>query len=174
MVKEKNSIINTILNILGEKSYTPNESLNYTGIRTNIFYLPQFKNVSRNAFDVTLSRMRKSGFINIDTEKGWYLTREGKAYAKKKYDSLKQFQNPFTEKTVARNLLVMFDISENRKGEREWFRWHLKKFKYIMIQKSAWVGPSPLPKEFIDYVKEIGLKDSIKTFKLAKPYPAKS
>jgi hypothetical protein len=39
-----------------------------------------------------------------------------------------------------------------------------------MIQKSVWVGPSPLPKEFMDYVKEIGLKDNLKTFKLAKSY----
>jgi len=64
----------------------------------------------------------------------------------------------------------MFDISESKKAEREWFRWNLKKFNFIMIQKSVWVGPSPLPKEFLNYIKKIGLKESIRTFKLAKPY----
>ena len=64
----------------------------------------------------------------------------------------------------------MFDVPTERKGEREWFRWHLKKFGYIMIQQSVWVGPSPLPKEFNDYVKSIKLDRCIKTFKLAKPY----
>ena len=64
----------------------------------------------------------------------------------------------------------MFDIPVEKKGEREWFRWHLKKFGYIMIQHSVWVGPSPLPKEFLDYVKSIKLDKCIKTFKLEKPY----
>jgi hypothetical protein len=46
-------------------------------------------------------------------------------------------------------------------------------FDYIMIQKSVWVGPSPLPKEFVEYVKSINLQDSIKTFKLENSYKNK-
>ena len=42
-----------------------------------------------------------------------------------------------------------------------------------MIQKSVWVGPSPLPKEFMNYISKIGLKSTIKTFKLAKGYKRK-
>jgi DNA-binding transcriptional regulator PaaX len=64
----------------------------------------------------------------------------------------------------------MYDIPHEKKKERDWFRRHLKKFNYIMIQKSVWVGPSPLPKDFLDYVKSIGLLSQLKTFKLAKPY----
>lgn len=64
----------------------------------------------------------------------------------------------------------MFDIPEPKKAEREWFRFHLKKFNYEMIQRSVWVGPSPLPKEFLDYLKEIKLTEYVKTFKLDKPY----
>ena len=64
----------------------------------------------------------------------------------------------------------MFDIPEIKKVERNWLRWHLKKFNYIMIQKSVWVGPSPLPKEFLDYIKSIGLEDGIKIFKLARGF----
>ncbi|OGI94256.1 hypothetical protein A3A03_03235 [Candidatus Nomurabacteria bacterium RIFCSPLOWO2_01_FULL_40_18] len=64
----------------------------------------------------------------------------------------------------------MFDIPETKKAEREWLRWHLKKFNYSMIQKSVWVGPSPLPKEFLDYIQFIKIKDGFKTFKLAKSY----
>src|SRR3989344_2562284 len=55
-----------------------------------------------------------------------------------------------------------------KKKERDWFRRQLKNFDYTMIQRSVWVGPSPLPKEFLDYVKAIGLRDHLKTFKLAK------
>jgi DNA-binding transcriptional regulator PaaX len=69
-----------------------------------------------------------------------------------------------------KNLIVIYDIPHNKKKERDWFRRHLKKFDYIMIQKSVWVGPSPLPNDFLDYVKSIDLKDNFKTFKLAHPY----
>jgi len=69
-----------------------------------------------------------------------------------------------------KNLLVMYDIPHEMKNERDWFRRQLKNFHFIMIQKSVWVGPSPLPKEFSDYVKRIGLKDKFKTFKLEKVY----
>ena len=45
-----------------------------------------------------------------------------------------------------------------------------KEFNYSMIQKSVWVGPSLLPKEFLDYIEKIKIKDGLKTFKLAKGY----
>jgi DNA-binding transcriptional regulator PaaX len=69
-----------------------------------------------------------------------------------------------------RNLVVMYDIPNDKRKERNWFRRHLHKFGYIMIQKSVWVGPSPLPKEFLNYVKVIGLANQLVTLKLAKPY----
>lgn len=67
----------------------------------------------------------------------------------------------------------MYDVIEAKKKERDWFRRQLKNFGYIMIQRSVWVGPSPLPKEFLSYVKLIDLQDHLKTFKLAKPYTGK-
>lgn len=75
-------------------------------------------------------------------------------------------------KGAPKNLIVMYDIPHEKKKERDWFRRQLVNFDYVMIQKSVWVGPSPLPKEFRDYVKFIGLYDKLKTFKLAKPYKA--
>ena len=77
------------------------------------------------------------------------------------------------KKDAPKNLIVMYDIPYDKKKERDWFRRHLIKFGYIMIQKSVWVGPSPLPKDFLDYVKEIKIEDHLKTFKLAKPYDSK-
>jgi len=95
-----------------------------------------------------------------------------KSYYKRKSNrSIYQmsFASPFSEKSP-KNMIVMYDISHDKKKERDWFRRHLKRFGYIMIQKSIWVGPSPLPKSFLEYVKEIGLKNHLKTFKLAKSY----
>lgn len=74
------------------------------------------------------------------------------------------------KKDAPKNLMVMYDIPHNLKKERDWFRRQLINFSYIMIQKSVWVGPSPLPQEFLDYLTEIKINDNFKTFKLAKSY----
>ena len=74
--------------------------------------------------------------------------------------------------TDPKNLIVMYDIPHEMKKERDWFRRQLVNFGYIMIQKSVWVGPSPLPKHFLQYLKEIKIGDKFKTFKLAKSYRA--
>jgi DNA-binding transcriptional regulator PaaX len=82
---------------------------------------------------------------------------------------LESFSSNF-KKDAPKNLLVIYDIPEGKKRERDWFRRQLRSFDFVMIQRSVWVGPSPLPKEFLDYVKSIGLQKVFKTFKLAKSY----
>jgi len=74
------------------------------------------------------------------------------------------------KKGAPKNLLVIYDIPHARKRERDWFRRQLKNFDFVMIQKSAWVGPSPLPEDFRNYLKRIGLEKDFKTFKLSRPY----
>lgn len=143
-------------------------SLSYKGVKVNLFGIPKFKSYSYGSTRSTLSRLHKKGIINMG-DKGWCLSPAGKRYMKKKEDSLHHFEHNFTKESP-KNLIVMFDIPETKKAEREWFRWHLKKFNYVMIQKSVWVGPSPLPKEFMDYILKIKLKKSIKTFKLTRSY----
>ncbi len=154
-----------IYEILKELSDT---SFRYKGIHVNIFGIPKFKNYSQNSLSGVLSYLRKNGLVeNFDAE--LRVTHKGQEYIKKKIDSLKQFHCQF-EKDAPKNLIVMFDIPETKKAEREWLRWHLKKFNYSMIQKSVWVGPSPLPKEFLDYIEKIKIKNGFKTFKLVKEY----
>ncbi len=92
-----------------------------------------------------------------------------KIVSKRKY--LPTFISGF-EKNAPKNLLLMYDIPHTRKKERDWFRRQLKNFDFIMIQKSVWVGPSPLPADFLSYLKRIGLQKEFKTFKLAKSYVA--
>ena len=82
------------------------------------------------------------------------------------------FPSPFS-KDSPKNLIVMYDIPHLQKKERDWFRRHLVRFGYIMIQKSVWVGPSPLPKDFLEYLNKIKIEGDFKTFKLAKSYDSK-
>lgn len=117
----------------------------YKGMRVNALGLPVSKDKNR-------TRIKKE-----NRKRNFYYT---------------AFASPF-DKDSPRDLIVMYDVDEAKKKERDWFRRQLKNFDYIMIQRSVWVGPSPLPKEFIDYVKAIGLQDHLKTFKLAKAYTEK-
>ncbi|MFA5932171.1 MAG: hypothetical protein WC793_02230 [Candidatus Paceibacterota bacterium] len=82
---------------------------------------------------------------------------------------LKSFVSDF-HKNAPKNLLLIYDIPEGRKKERDWFRRQLKNFDFVMIQRSVWVGPAPLPADFLSYLKRIGLRKEFKTFKLAKSY----
>ncbi|MFA6515197.1 MAG: CRISPR-associated endonuclease Cas2 [Candidatus Paceibacterota bacterium] len=89
---------------------------------------------------------------------------------KRKY--LQSFISDF-KVSDSKNLLLIYDIPEVMKKERDWFRRQLITFGFIMIQKSVWVGPSPLPKEFLDYLRKIKIGDNFKTFKLEKGYENK-
>lgn len=140
----------------------------YKGVTVNIFGLPVFKNCKRNSVNMALSRLEKKQYVTFEGS-SFKLTENGKRYIARRKARLQLFKSPFNKES-SKNLLVIFDIPEVRKAEREWFRFHLKKFNYIMIQRSVWVGPSPLPEEFISYLKYIKLLDCIKTFKLARDY----
>ncbi|MBK5215914.1 MAG: CRISPR-associated endonuclease Cas2, partial [Candidatus Pacebacteria bacterium] len=112
----------------------------YKGVKVNSFGIPVF-------FKKNNSRIKKK-----DRKRDFYHN---------------TFNSPF-KKESPKNLLIIYDIPSNKRKERDWFRRHLRKFGYIMIQKSVWVGPSPLPKDFLLYLKEIEIGDDFKIFKLAK------
>ncbi len=148
-----------------------NTELNYKGVSVNIFGIPRFKKYSPDSVRQALYRLEKYGYVE-KTANSVQLLPQGRDYVQKKIASLKKF-NPKGEISKNKNLIVMFDIPDNKKAERDWFRWHLKKFGYVMIQKSVWVGPDPLPKEFVEYVKSLDLAHCVKKFKLALPYSEK-
>ena len=117
----------------------------YKGMKVDLFGLPI---IDSNASNRIKKKNRKRNFYHIS------------------------FDSPF-QKDSPKNLLLIYDVPHTMKKERDWFRRHLVKFDYIMIQKSVWVGPSPLPKVFLDYLNEIKIGDNFKTFKLAKGYKAR-
>jgi DNA-binding transcriptional regulator PaaX len=134
------------------------------GISFNLLGLPIFKNHKKKSIDNALNRLKNKQYINFESDKV-VVTEKGKQYLKRRMSSLPVFSSPFN-RTAPKNLIVMFDIPEDKKNEREWFRYHLKRFGYEMIQRSVWLGPSPLPVEFVSYLKSIGLSNNIKTFKV--------
>jgi len=156
------SIGDKILKLLFEPTHR------YRGMPVSLLGLPAIFPYKKQSINNALCRLNKDGYISREDDCISLLPR-GRKYVENKKVRFIIFDSHY-KKELPKNLLVMFDIPEVRKAEREWFRFHLRRFDYKMIQKSVWVGPSPLPKDFLDYVREIKLQDCIKTFKLAKSY----
>jgi len=140
----------------------------YKGMPVSMFGLPAIFPYKKQSINNTVYRLKKDGYISKEDDYISLLPM-GRKYVENKKVRFLIFDSPY-KKESPKNLIVMFDIPETKKAEREWFRFHLRQFDYEMIQKSVWVGPSPLPKDFLDYIKEIKLRECIKTFKLAKHY----
>lgn len=157
------SIGEEILEILNTTKY------HYKGVPVNAFFLPVFNERKRKSVWNEYNKLYIKGYI--DKRNGnFYINKKGGTF----FEHNKQLRNFKGVGNIGpKNLLLIYDIPEDKKREREWFRRNLIKLGFIMIQRSVWVGPSPLPKEFIEYTKSIGLKDLIKTFKLAKGYEKK-
>lgn len=139
--------------------------LKYKGIRVGFLGLPDFEHYKYQTLANNFSSLSKRGLIKKSKIGEYYITYKGKEYLEKSKDILESFKTD-KNKNSPKDLLVVYDIPENRKRERNWFRYHLKKFYFVMIQRSVWVGPSPLPKEFSLYLKEIKMENNFRVFKL--------
>lgn len=114
--------------------------------------------MSVNAFGLPVSTEKKKNYQPTGNKRRYYQHR--------------RFNFSFSL-SAPRDMIVIYDFPASKRKERDWFRRQLKMMDYVMIQKSVWIGPSPLPKELLNYVRSIGLSDQLKTFKLAKPYLGK-
>ena len=151
-----------ILEILNTPKYY------YKGVPINAFFLPALGNYKKESVRNNFYYLNKNGCIEKSAG-NFIINKNGKEFLEKNTKcQLKNFEPTITN--GPKNLLLLYDIPEDKKKERNWFRRTLVKFGFVMIQRSVWVGPSPLPKEFLDYVKSIKLKDMIKTFKLETGY----
>ena len=159
MLSRKTSIRLELLQLLGGKKYPVHNLIPLLLLSSKL------SGYKRQSVVNTLQQLKKEKLIRTGSD-AVMLSPQGRAYLQKQSDRLHFFTSPF-QKNSPKNLLVLFDIPENKKVEREWFRKQLREFGYEMIQKSVWLGPSPLPAEFVKYVHAIGLADTIKTFKLA-------
>jgi CRISPR-associated endonuclease Cas2 len=162
MLSRNLSIEDKILELLFKPTHR------YKGVPISALGLPAIFPYKKQSLSNAFYRLKKHGYISNEND-CLLLLPKGRKYVENKKVRLMTFISPFKNDSP-KNLLVMFDIPEYKKAEREWFRFQLRQFGYIMIQRSVWVGPSPLPKDFLVYVKNLKLKDCIKTFKLEKSY----
>ncbi|MBK5215746.1 MAG: hypothetical protein JJE53_02995 [Candidatus Pacebacteria bacterium] len=156
-----------ILEYLSEN--TNKHSVKHAGVRTGFLGLPDFKYYKYQTLANKSSRLKSMGYIK-EINKEYFITQKGEEFLNKKVrGALKKFESYKTDKDP-KDLLLLYDVPEDKKSHRDWLRRELINFNFVMIQRSVWVGPSPLPKEFMEYLKRVGLKDTIKTFKLEKGF----
>jgi phenylacetic acid degradation operon negative regulatory protein len=125
----------------------------------------EFKKYKKESVQISLSRLRKKGYVNIASS-GWSITPKGKKFLKTT-KLLSYIISPFTENSPP-NIIISFDIPEKNRVLRNWLRNQIKIFGYKMLQQSLWIGPGPLPSEFIKRLEDLKIRKNIKTFKIAK------
>lgn len=141
----------------------------YKGVRTGFLGLPDFKHYKYQSLLNGCNTLKIKGYVKeINGE--YKITPKGEKFLKL-IDKVifKKFTTEKTDKDP-KDLLIIYDIPDSHTSARNWFRRELRKFHFVMIQRSVWVGPSPLPEDFKEYVKEIKIHENFKTFKLAKGY----
>ena len=120
---------------------------------------------SKPTFSVILSKLRKEGFVERVESKQkskWHITEKGKMYLKRKRD---ESFNPAKDGITR---IIAFDIPEPHRKKRRWIREELLGLGYQPLQKSVWIGFSPLPNNFFEDLDLLSLRKHIHIFSVAK------
>ena len=133
----------------------------------NILHERKFKKYKKGSVRGTLSRLHSRAYIDNSTA-GWSVTKKGEAHTQEKR-LLSYISSPF-EKNSPDNIIIAFDIPEKSRIIRYWLRNQIKIFGYKMLQQSLWIGPGPLPPQFLKRLEDLNIRKNIKTFKITKKF----
>jgi DNA-binding transcriptional regulator PaaX len=130
--------------------------------------LPDFgarRRIAEATLRTTLSRLKKRGLVQ-NKNAVWSITEQGKKYLETKLATLLLPHPIYTEslKKREKNMIIAFDIPEKYRKKRDWLRIELINLGFSPIQKSVWLGPAPLPQEFIKSLEELKLLPFLKFF----------
>lgn len=117
--------------------------------------------VSEDAFRKNIYRLNKKGIIKISGER-YVLSEKGCLLYERPYKNIQ------TRPAKKKRVIVLFDIPEPKKKVREWLRFQIKSWGFKMIQKSVWLGDGPLPKEFTERLRLLGVEKDVKVFTVQK------
>lgn len=112
---------------------------------------------AKYALNRSLKTLRDSELVEqFDTEQSSYLrlTKEGR-------QKLRNIKLTHPNSLVSTSWdgfwrMILVDIPEDRKSERESFRYLLKKAGFLCLKNSVWVSPYPLEHMFFEIKKDLG------------------
>lgn len=145
----KNQHQSKILKVLGQKKAVPVERLKEA---------PKASKTDQYAVTRTIKNIVDSGFAEVfQTEQSEYmrLTPLGRQ---------KLYRDELTNTTAVMNpnwdgkwRMIILDLPEERKSEREALRYLLKKAGFVCAKNSVWVSPFPFEHFFTNIKKDLGL-----------------
>ena len=117
---------------------------------------------SQYALNRSIKSLKDAGLIdNIDSGQNQYakLTKEGK----KKANSLKlEGENAIISNTCDGNWrIILLDLPEERKSEREALRYLLKKAGFACLKNSVWISMYPFEHLFTNIKKDLNLSTEL-------------
>ncbi len=121
------------------------------------------KNLNVGNFNQLIYRLRKKGILDSGNNQIHIHKRVLLRFSKKNSSLIKSVFPDKIEK-----VLISFDIPEKKKKTRDWLRNQIKYWDFKMIQKSLWLGYGPLPREFIDRLKQLGIYENVRIFRIKK------
>lgn len=128
------------------------------------------KHVSGASVRTTLYRLQKRGMVEKNGE-AWQVTFAGRSFLSGR---LKEDRLPIHATRVKsdaksnKQMIVMFDIPESHKRVRNWLRIELSLLGFEILQKSVWLGPAPIPREFVKKLNDMDILEFIHFFQVTK------
>lgn len=134
--------------MLGEMLASPRESLRTSlrkidALKTVGDYYEILNNLDRDSARTIIWRLKQKGLVGQKKSEGFNLT-----------DSGKKFLNFLSGKNQKRNWdgkwrIIMFDVPEHKKGQREYLRSKLLSENYQPLQKSVFIGKQPISEDVL-------------------------
>ncbi len=123
---------------------------------------PKALSSTKYAITRSLKGLKEAGLIeSISSTQNEYarLTKEGK----KKMHSLELEKDTSLVNTTWDGFwrIILLDLPESRKSERESLRYLLKKAGFVCLKNSAWISPYPFEHLFTNIKKDLGLSSEM-------------
>ena len=151
--KKEHQYSNKILKILGEKTAISLPELNQK-------FIPLGTPTTKLNYAVTrsLKGLKDAGLIEQMTSPQNEYARLTKL-GRKKMHSLKLDSDTTLVNTAWDGFwrIILLDLPEERKSEREGLRYLLKKAGFVCLKNSAWISPFPFEHLFTNIKKDLGL-----------------
>jgi len=158
--KKEHQYSNKILKILGQKSAIslPEIRENALGVQT----APKALSGDNYAITRSLKGLKEAGLIEqIPSPHNEFarLTKLGR----KKMHSLQLDSDTTLVNTTWDGFwrIILLDLPETRKSERESLRYLLKKAGFVCLKNSAWISPFPFEHLFTNIKKDLGLSSEM-------------
>ncbi len=154
---KKNKPQSAILKALGRKKAISLENLKE---ETESTLSGDFKGKSKASYAIsrTIKAMIDGGLAEVlESDQNDYVRITSEGRQKLYRDELSGTNLPISRTWDGHWRMVILDLPENRKSEREALRYLLKKAGFSLLKNSVWISPFPFEQFFSNIKKDLGL-----------------